>query len=71
MEQYISYSPPRRECWKGHATKAGVRRAIGYARRHPWAPGLRLFVSEHSPTGVILVEIPAAEWDETFTEGEA
>jgi hypothetical protein len=71
MERFVSHSPSRRECWKGHGDKASVRKSIAYARRHPWVTDLRIFAAGTSTGYDAFIEIPAAEWDEAFAEGEA
>lgn len=64
MTDYISYSPWRRQEWKGHETKKAVRRAIAYDRGFAQ---LRLFSrGEHPGGGVFFLEIPRDEWDAMF-----
>lgn len=56
MHEWISFSPYRREEWRGHETKDGVRRAIVYAERHNQA--LRIFVRDSG-----LPHLPTAYWE--------
>lgn len=65
MEQWISHEPNRRDCWKGHPSKKGVRLAIARARAH--GRSLRLFTYLATDPGV-FIEIPADDWDDRFKE---
>lgn len=67
MDQWISFSPNRREEWKGHETKKGVRQSIRYNRG--WGR-LRIFerAESESGTSVGYDEIPRGEWDKVFAD---
>jgi hypothetical protein len=69
IEPYVSHEPNRRDCWKGHGNKDGVRRAINYARAHN--RNLRVFAVGEEDGWVTYTEIPAAQWDTYFAESEA
>jgi hypothetical protein len=58
MHEWISFSPYRREEWRGHESKEGVRRAIAYAERRNQA--LRIFARETGPA-----HLPTAYWEVT------
>lgn len=66
MEQYTSHSPRRRECWKGHDSKANVRSAIRYARRYN--AELRIFMAGTNGGFDAYTEIPSADWDAHFVD---
>lgn len=63
MHAWISYNPSRREVWRGHETKDGVRRAIAFADRHN--DDLHIFVLDAIDA---YCEIPRAYWDREFAK---
>ncbi len=66
MEEWISFSPWRREEWKSHRSKKAVRQAIAYDRGRGQ---LKLFGRGVSGDGrLFFLGIPAEQWDEIFQE---
>lgn len=63
MDPYMSFSPYRREEWKGHATKKAVRQAIRYDRG---SGRLVIFSHGHDDAGQVIREIPREEWAASF-----
>ncbi|MEU3986123.1 hypothetical protein AB0F77_39705 [Streptomyces sp. NPDC026672] len=70
MDPYISYSPWRREEWKGHSTKKGVRQAIAYDRGRGRLRLFRMFPGQStlSPEAVEYLEAPRDAWDDLFAD---
>jgi hypothetical protein len=64
MHEWITYNPSRREVWRGHETKDGVRRSIAHAKR--WDETLRIFVRDSG-----LPHLPTAYWEITADGWEA
>lgn len=61
--EWISYAPGRRESWKCHHTRNGVRKAIAYGTE-----GLTLFSRGRLPGSgaVVFVEVPRENWEQLF-----
>ncbi len=56
--------------WKGHSSKANVRKAIEYSRKR--CRHLRIFALGAQDGWATYTEIPAEQWDALFfAEGEA
>ncbi|MFB7823832.1 hypothetical protein [Streptomyces hydrogenans] len=70
MDPYISHVPFRRQEWKGHAAKRGVRQAIAHDRDRGRLRIFRLFPSESTrdPGTVEYLEAPRDAWDELFAD---
>lgn len=68
MHAWISHNDSRREVWRGHRNKEGVRRAISWAASYN--ERLRIFVSRpvHSDGSVEFIEIPRADWEMEFAK---
>lgn len=68
MHPWISYVPWRRQEWKGHDTKEGVRRAISYHEGSHFP--LRIFAEGTSDGYPAYHEVPAESWDTAFAKDE-
>jgi hypothetical protein len=66
-DKFVTFMPGRRGEWKGHETKANVRRVI----RANGTQRLRVFAVGEEDGWVVYTEIPASQWATYFAEGEA
>ena len=70
-EPYFSRAWTRRRQWQGHNAKSNVRNVIAVAKRDG-RTDLRIWATGRDAEGwLTYTEVPAAEWDEFFAEGEA